>query len=318
MLQKLKKNIIIIIAISGLLYLGLTIYGDYNLVILAFERFNWVYLPLLLSLTYLNFVTRFVKWHYYLNNINVQLSYKDSFAIFMSGLVMSISPGKMGELVKSYMIKQITGDPISKTAPVVLVERITDFISLILLAVIGAYVFDYGKVIVVGTGIFFILLVLLLSQRKLALSLIEFFGKLKFLHKYSDKLYEAYESSYILLKIKPLILMIGVSLISWFFECFGFYLIIYNFDLNISVLWSTFIYSFSTIAGSITMLPAGLGVTEGSLTLLLVEGGVAKNIAVASTFIIRVVTLWFALFVGIVSITLYQKRFGQITMDSNN
>ena len=66
------------------------------------------------------------------------------------------------------------------------------------------------------------------------------------------------------------------------------------------------------------MLPAGLGVTEGSLTFLLVEGGVAKNIAVAATFIIRVVTLWFALFVGIVSITLYQKRFGQITMDNNN
>jgi uncharacterized protein (TIRG00374 family) len=236
----------------------------------------------------------------------------------MSGLVMSISPGKMGELVKSYMIKQITGDPISKTAPVVLVERITDFISLILLAVIGAYVFDYGKVIVIGTGIFFLLLVLLMSQRKLALSIIDWFGRLKFLQKYSDKLREAYESSYQLLKLKPLVLMIGVSLISWFFECFGFYLILFNFGIDVSVLWSTFIYSFSTIAGSITMLPAGLGVTEGSLTLLLVEGGVAKNIAVASTFIIRVVTLWFALFVGIVSITLYQKRFGKITMENNN
>jgi uncharacterized protein (TIRG00374 family) len=111
--------------------------------------------------------------------------------------------------------------------------------------------------------------------------------------------------------------MIGVSLISWFFECLGFYLILFNFNTDVSVLWSTFIYSFSTIAGSITMLPAGLGVTEGSLTLLLVEGGFAKNIAVASTFIVRVVTLWFALIVGIISISLYQKRFGKISVENN-
>jgi uncharacterized protein (TIRG00374 family) len=64
------------------------------------------------------------------------------------------------------------------------------------------------------------------------------------------------------------------------------------------------------------MLPGGLGLTEGSLTFLLVEKHVSTDIAVATTFIIRVVTLWFAVLVGIVSLTIYQKRYGKIEVES--
>ncbi len=85
-------------------------------------------------------------------------------------------------------------------------------------------------------------------------------------------------------------------------------------------MWASFSYALATIAGSITMLPGGLGVTEGSLTFLLIKYGASKEIAVASTFLVRVVTLWFAVLVGIVSVTFYQRRFGNISVEtiSNN
>ena len=63
------------------------------------------------------------------------------------------------------------------------------------------------------------------------------------------------------------------------------------------------------------MLPGGLGVTEGSLTFMLIEKGVPSQFAVASTFIIRAVTLWFAVLVGVISVSLYQKRFGKISFE---
>jgi len=49
-----------------------------------------------------------------------------------------------------------------------------------------------------------------------------------------------------------------------------------------------------------------------------VEKGVANDIAVTTTLLVRVVTLWFAVLVGVVSVSLYQKRFGKITIDSLN
>jgi glycosyltransferase 2 family protein len=107
-----------------------------------------------------------------------------------------------------------------------------------------------------------------------------------------------------------------VSLVSWSFECLSYYLILIIFKIDVGFLWSSFSYAFATIVGAVSMLPGGLGVTEGSLTLLAINKGFPKEIAVASTFIVRVVTLWFAVLVGIVSVSVYQNRFGKITVES--
>jgi len=70
--------------------------------------------------------------------------------------------------------------------------------------------------------------------------------------------------------------------------------------------------------GALSMLPGGLGVTEGSLTLMLVQKGLSEPNAFAATFIVRAVTLWFAVLVGAISVLFYQKRFGNIIIESNN
>jgi uncharacterized protein (TIRG00374 family) len=56
------------------------------------------------------------------------------------------------------------------------------------------------------------------------------------------------------------------------------------------------------------MLPGGLGATEASLTGLLILLNIPKDISVASTFIIRVATLWFAVILGIIAVYFYQKH----------
>ena len=303
-------------AIAALIYLAFTIYADFENVINSFSQFNWFWLPGLLFLAFMNYVTRFFKWHYYLELLKIPISLVDSFAIFMSGLVMSVTPGKMGELLKAYLVKQITGEAISKTAPVILVERITDFISVVFLAVAGALVFGYGLVIVIGTGIFFIAVTIIISNYNLSHQIIDRLSRIGFIGRHTERIKTAYESAYILLRPFPLFYMILISIVAWGFECAAYYLILVNFNLDITLLWSTFIYTFSTIAGAITMLPGGLGVTDGSITFLLMQKGISADTAVSSTFIARAVTLWFAVIVGMFGVSLYQKRFGKIKVES--
>jgi uncharacterized protein (TIRG00374 family) len=316
LLKKIRKNIFISLGAAGLLYLGFTIYANFDNVLFAFASFNWFIIPLLLLLSLTNYCIRFLKWDYYLKVVNVKVKRIDSFSIFMSGLIMSVTPGKMGELLKSYLVKELTKTPVSKTIPIVFAERITDFISLIFIALAGAYVFNFGRGIVIGVGIFFLVVLFLISNRNIALTLIGLLEKSKFLRKHLESIHSAYESSYQLLRPVPLINMTLLSLVSWSFECLGYHLILINFNLEVSYLWSAFSYCFAIIVGSITMLPGGLGVTEGSLTFMLIRNNVPKNIAVASTFIIRVVTLWFAVLIGIFSVTIYQNRFGKISVET--
>jgi glycosyltransferase 2 family protein len=316
MLKKIKKKILISLAVAGLVYLGFTIYADYNQVAGAFKEFSWILLPLLLLLSLCNYFIRFLKWDYYLALLKIKIKKIDSLSIFMSGLIMSVTPGKFGELLKAYLVKEISGTPISKTAPIIFVERITDFVSLMMVALLGAYLFNYGRTIAVLVSLFFLLILIIISSRKIALPLLNMLEKIKFLKKHLESIQNIYESSYKMLRPLPLIYMTLLSLFSWFFEYLGYYLILKNFNVELGIIWASFSYAFATVVGAISMLPGGLGVTEGSLTLLLIQQGYQADIAVASTFIIRAVTLWFAVLVGIISVSFYQKRFGKITVES--
>ncbi|HQI41500.1 MAG: hypothetical protein B6D44_07965 [Ignavibacteriales bacterium UTCHB2] len=311
MLKLLHKKILLSIALAAIIYLAFIIYADYQKIIQSFSRFNWWLMPALLALSLGNYFTRFLKWQYYLKLIKVSLKILDSLAIFLSGLVMSVTPGKMGELLKSYLVKQVNSTSISKTAPIVFAERITDFLALTLLAVLGAYYFNYGKVIAIIILGIIIIGIIILTNRKIFEIIIHLASKINFLKKHVQKIQNIYDSSSTLLSIFPLISMTILSAFSWGLEGLGYYLVISNFNSGFNLLWSLFSYSFATIVGAISMLPGGLGVTEGSLTLMSVQQGLSQNDATASTFIIRVVTLWFAVLIGAIGLMIYQRKFGK-------
>jgi uncharacterized protein (TIRG00374 family) len=161
-------------------------------------------------------------------------------------------------------------------------------------------------------GAFFVILVLLLSSKRISHAIIGFFERFKFIARISHKIYIAYDSIYLMVRFKELIITIIFSIFAWFFECLGLYFVINSFGIDnlihVDIFVSTFIYGFATIAGAVTMLPGGLGATDASIAFMLVSlKNVANSVAIAATLIIRIATLWFAVVVGIVAILVYQK-----------
>ncbi|MFO7526104.1 MAG: lysylphosphatidylglycerol synthase transmembrane domain-containing protein [Ignavibacteriaceae bacterium] len=318
MTKKIRQRIFISIAFAGIIYLGFSIYADFNQVLESFKHFSWTLLPLLLLLSLFNYLSRYLKWNYYINLLEIKLKKWDSFSIFCSGLIMSITPGKFGELFKAYLVKQINNEPVSKSAPIIFAERVTDFLSLVIISLIGAYIFNYGREIIIIIGIMLIAGIIILSNKTIAAVIIKLFSKNKFLKKHTISISNAYDSSYKLLAIIPLIKMTLLSVISWGFECLGYYLILANLKIELSLMWASFAYAFATIVGAVSMLPGGLGVTEGSLSYLVIDQGYPKDVAFASTFIVRIITLWFAVLIGVISVLVYQKKFGNIQFEIKN
>lgn len=315
MFEKLKKHLVIALLITAIVFFTIILYADFNSVIDSFKKFNWLLLPVLLMLSTGNYFVRFLKWEYYLRLLGIKIPINQSLKIFFSGLSMSASPGKTGEILKSFLLKEIFNEPISKTASIIFAERLTDFLSLTFLAIIGIYFFNYSAAWINFVLIFFVTLIIIISNSRIAGSLIGFVNRYPFLKSHTSKIITLYESAFLLLQTRHLFRMMLVSIFSWSFECFAFYLILINFDVSITVLFATFVYSFSTIAGAISMLPGGLGVTEGSLSLILVNSGILKETAVASTFIIRTTTLWFAVISGLSVIFLFHRKYKK---SSNN
>ena len=306
------------------MFLGLSIYANFNELIEAFAIYNWILFPVILILSLCNYMFRFFRWEYYTKTLDIKVERKMSFLIFLSSFIMSVTPGKIGEVFNSYLLKEQIGTPVSKSAPIVFAERITDFLSLVMLSIAGALVFGYGTEIIISFGAAFVIMVFIISNKKLSYGIIGLLEKFKFIARVSHKLHTAYDSIYQMVRFKELIITIILSIFAWSFECFSFYLVINGFGLgdtlHIDLLIATFVYGFATIAGAATMLPGGLGATDASITGLLVLLALPKSVAVASTLIIRAATLWFAVVVGIVAVMFYQKishkSINQIVLES--
>jgi len=312
--SKIVRRILVGLAFGAVVLVSFSLYANLSDLKASIAKFNYMLLPVLFALTLGNYFFRFTKWHYYLRVIGVKLSIPDSMAVFFSGLVMVITPAKMGELLKAYLVKRIDGSQISKTAPVVVAERLTDFWALVILSLAGIFQYAVKKAwaVIIVVVVLLVLFWILVSWRGLMFWFVGKFERSKFelLRKVGTKLKVAYDSAYQLVRFGPTLWATILSLFAWLFECIGLYLVIRALGLNVPVSGAIFIYAFSTITGAISMLPGGLGMTEVSMSALLKNlTNLAKADSVAATLIIRAVTLWFAVLLGAAVLVLNSKRF---------
>jgi uncharacterized protein (TIRG00374 family) len=307
---RLKKKLIFSIILGALVFLGYSLYADFDNVINASRQFSWRYIFLLILLATINYAFRFLKWHYYLYTLDIKLPAFKSAIVFFSGLTLAITPGRFGEVLKSYFVKELNGCPVRKSAPIVLAERFTDFIALVILALSGIFVFKQAAgLYILSIGIIVAVLVLVASKN-LFLKILSFFDHFSIIRNNISRVEALYMSMSQLVNPVPLLCTTILSVVSWSFECTAFYLVFKGFHENFSISSAFFIYCISTIVGAISMLPGGLIFTEGSMVGWLNKwSGIEQGRAVIITFIIRVSTLWYAVILGIITLTLFKKYF---------
>ncbi len=308
---RIRTKILFSLVLGLVVIAGISFYADLPRLFQALRLFPWALLPAILGLTLLNYGLRFVKWDYYLHCLDLRVPRAVSVRIFVAGLSMAITPGKVGELLKSYLIKRYNGTPISRTAPVIMAERLTDGLAMLFLAAGGLALYGIGWQGLLGILLAAMVLIGVIQYRPLALKLLEWGERLPVVHRFAQGLHDFYESAYVLLRWRPLLLAIGIGLVSWSGECIAFYLVLVGLGLpgTLTLLvQAAFILASSTLIGSVTGLPGGLGSADLSL-LGLIVALVTPNmtIAGAATLLIRFCTLWFGVSIGVVGLLIFRR-----------
>jgi glycosyltransferase 2 family protein len=309
MLKKLRTRLFISIAIAAVIGVAFSIYANTAELKETIETFSYRLLPLILGLSLVNYLVRFMRWEFYLRALKIQIPRAESFGVFMSSLSMSVTPGKMGEVLKSYFLKSLHAVPISRSAPIILAERITDFLALLIIAVVGAYSIGHDKRVIMIFALIVILTIAVIANRSISMKIIGYAEKFRLTRKWVRPIEMAYESSHTLLTGRVLVISTLFGLVAWFSECVGFLFVLDGVDVHFKLLSASFIYAFSTVVGAASFLPGGLGVTETSLAGLLIFANVPKNASVAATFIVRGATLWFAVIIGAGVLSYMQKKY---------
>ncbi len=273
---------------------GLGLYADFGQLGDELASFRWELFPLALALTALNYLLRFWRWQRYLARLDIEVPTGRSLAIFTAGLLGTITPAKLGELLKCGLLKRSFGVPVRRSVPVVLAERVTDATGVVVLAVVaGAGTNRWPLLAVALAGVAVIVLVV-------RSPLLERFARLG----------EAPVAARTLLETPLLVGMTALSAASWFCECLAAYVCVRGLRLDLSLGDTVVVFSLGSLAGAVSFLPGGLGVAEGSMTgLIRVLGDASRAGAVAATVLIRLATLWFAVVLGLVGLAVDEVLF---------
>lgn len=310
-MARLRTKVLISLAFGVVVIAGISFYADLPRLLQALRFFPWALLPAILGLTLLNYSLRFVKWDYYLHCLDLRVPRLVSLKIFVAGLSMAITPGKVGELLKAYLLKQYNGTPMSRTAPVIMAERLTDGLAMLLLAGGGLALYGIGWQGLLAILLAAIALIGIIQYRPLALTLLGWGERLPIARRFAQELHNFYESAYVLLRWRPLTLAVLIGLVSWSGECFAFYLVLLGLGLPgtwILLIQAAFILATSTLIGSVTGLPGGLGSADLSiLGLMYALVTRSTTVAGAATLLIRFCTLWFGVSIGVAGLLLFRR-----------
>lgn len=316
-IRDLRRKLLWGVFFGILVAAGLALWGDVRVLVDYLATFDWRLAPLILALTLCNYGLRFLKWQWYLRIIDATLPWRRSLGIFLAGFPMVLTPGKVGELLKSFLLKASNGTPIARSAPVVLAERITDGLAMFVLALAGLLTFSQGGMlswVVVGVAAAMLVFVLLTRSRRLVGWGLALWRRLPLVGRFEPFLATAYESTYDLFGLRNLTLAVGLGVVSWGCECLALYFTLVGLGEAPGrelLLVSTFALAASTLIGAVSFLPGGLGATDLSLTGLLVGLlDITAGMAVAATLIIRFFTLWFGVGIGLAAMVIVFRQLG--------
>lgn len=307
-MKKLWHRLIIVTLVAVAIYAAFSIYADVGKLGDRLRQFAPGAVLAALGLAFGNYVLRFARWEIYLRLVGVRAPRVASALVFLAGFAMSVTPGKVGELIKALLLKEAAGADPARVAPVVVAERLTDLLALVLLGVAGVAAYGVALPVVAVAAAITLAGVIVLSWRRAAHALIALVARVPRVGKIAPRLLDSYDHLGVLVRPGHLVWATAVGALAWLCECLGFAIIVHAFPgAVVPVGLATLIYAATTVAGVVS--PGGLLITESSMTLMLVTAGkgLDQPAAVAATILTRLCTLWFAVILGLVALLVLRR-----------
>jgi uncharacterized protein (TIRG00374 family) len=314
--NKLGRRLVGAMLIGVLVYGAFVAYRGADKIGAKLWTFAWATFAIACGLSFVNYLLRFLKWEYYLRLLDIRgVPKPTSLLTFLSGFVLTVTPGKVGEVFKSVILQQVRGVPVERTAPIVVAERVTDLIGVITLIAVGSWSFP-GGVVWASAGFLLVLAILVMvGSPRVSDWVIAQLPKLpgplgRVGARVATKMIEAFSRLRAITQPKHLVVPTVLSVVGWGLEGIGLWIILGGFGEHPTIPVTVFCYATATLAGAIIPVPGGLGVTDKLLEEQMARlGHVQADTATSAMLLARFATLWFAVIVGFVALAILRSMY---------
>jgi len=260
------------IGIVILIYILITI--DIEKIILNFSGIKPIYLILSFLLLFPILLITNYEWQIILKKQKINVSYIYSLKNILIGYFYGfITPGGLGGYTRTVYLQNESGAPIQKCVSNIIILNTVDYISLLILGIIGG-IFISSRF----PHLFFIIIIIFIITISLFLlflrkEILKNFLNRMFQHKIFDllrhKLNSSIDSFFIdMPKPNDLIIPFAVSILGWILRFSELYLISKLFSIEIPYIYFILIVALANVVASIPVTIYGLGTREMTMISL--------------------------------------------------
>lgn len=277
--------------------------GDGRQVASHLAQLDTGFVVLLLVLSLVNYVLRGLRWQVFSRRAGLSVPYRRTLLYYFGGFAMLLTPGKVGELVRLWLLKRGHGVPYERSIGLMIADRLTDGLAFALLILVGLSSFAAFAPAIWAAVALVTAVTVALVRPALLLRLVGWVhGVVGRWPRLFARLRRALRHASALAAPTPALAAMILSLIGWFAEISAFHMLLDAFGAQVTVAEATFVFSFAAIVGALVVIPGGLGGTEATLLGLLALLKVEPSAALAATLVIRATTLWFAAILGFMTL----------------
>lgn len=284
----------------------------------AAHNYPWARFAAAAALVLGNYALRTIRFRYYLKALDIAVSLQEAALVFVAGFLFTVTPGKMGEVVKGWLLHRRRGASVADVATAVIAERFTDVVGLLAIAAVGVAHYGAHQALfwsVVALCVGFLAAVVHPFAVPRGLAWIRHRAIDKLPGRATAAIDGAVRIHAVLRKLcRPRRLLFGVGLaaLAWLLEAMAFRILLDGLGAGAGLGAAVVIYAMATLFGAVSMLPGGVGSTEAVMVALCLAPGFGLGLDLAQatfvTLLIRFATLWFGVVLGATCFMPAQRR----------
>lgn len=305
-----------VLALGILIFFARGVNLDFAEVWARMQRANRGYLIFAFVVYYASFATRALRWRVLLINVGYSRARGHSLPsvaglleiIFLSFFVNCVVPARLGDAYRGYMLKRAAAVSFTVTLGTILAERLLDIGVLVammsaaaLLAFRGALPGEANQALIGGLVLSTIGITGLIALPRLR-PLIEWLLPER-LHRH----YAGLEAG-VLGSFRRIPILLTLTTLNWLSEGLTLYLLAVAVGTPVSLVAAIVVALVASLLSTIPFTPAGLGVAEAGIVLVLTQVGLDKHAAGAVGLLDRVITYWSIVLFGAIVYAISRKK----------
>jgi len=298
-----ERGLIWLVTATAILYAAAVWWSGTDEFVTQLKRLPGWLIPACLGIVFVSYTVRFSRWHWYLLHMGHSIPLTNSFRIYFASLALSASPGRAGESIKSLLLKRRHNIPFTHTVAGLLCERFTDLLAVLTLISMGAFSGIKAKWAIIAVAIALFGIIFIMQHPEwLKQSVLAPARKWSRVNHLIRSLESLIDRTSVLLSPRVLAGSVALAIISWVLEGITLYWLFQCLGVDsITMLQAIMVMAASDLVGAISFMPGGIGGAEATLVTLSILYGAGQTEAVTATFLIRFITLWYGVCLGIMA-----------------